>query len=226
MVKGEAYVDSHRGNLAYPHACDSIAKYLTNRLDIVIYNEIIPELDRFTTVATKIYRDKRSYENVWDPKFDREDFIQKLGNDAIVDADVRRVLPYYAKGLKDKVIGYIVDWVCIGGQIRNQWEDDNVHNLFRDTIPQDYHPEYWIVTYTNEAYYYYFYYAVDPGNYAEAKKTGKPTPKWNELKKMFPIDEIMGQTDLTVYRRESLQRFNFMNVGWKTTIDSTIVNKQ
>ncbi|MEI6119043.1 MAG: hypothetical protein WCP92_07720 [bacterium] len=224
IVSHENYVDSHRGNLSYPEACDVIANLGVVELDGVLFNEMPEELNTFVKVTTNIYRNPKDYKKWWDSKFGRSDLIKELGDDAIVDEDVRRVLPYLAKGIKNKVIPYVVDGICYGGGVRNQWTDDGIQTTFRDTIPSDFNPEYWIVTYQNEAYYYYYYYAVDPGNYAEAKKMGAHVPTVTELQQMFPYEEIRKQTDLNVYRKETLKQYNFTKADWKPAV-AVVVTK-
>ena len=221
----EDYIDSHRGNLSHPDACDAVANLGVQELDGILFDEIPEELNTFTKVATNIYRNPDDYKKWWDRKFGRSDFIKELGDDAIVDEDVWRVLPYLAKGIKNKVIPYVVDGICYGGGIRDQSVDDGIQNTFRDTIPLDFNPESWIVTYKNEAYYYYYYFAVDPSNLAEAKKMGVATPTVAELQVMFPYEETRKQTDLKAYREITRKKYDFTKPGWKPAVVSTVSTK-
>jgi hypothetical protein len=214
----EDYINSHRGNLSHPDDCAVIANLGVQELDGVLFGEMPEELNTFTKVATNIYRNPKDYKKWWDSKFGRNDFIKELGDDAIIDEDVRRVLPYLSKGIKNKVIPYVVDGICYGGGVRVQWIDDGIQTTFRDTIPSDFNSESWIITYKNEAYYYYYYYAVDPGNYAEAKKMGVATPSVAELQNMFPVEEIKQQSDLKAYREITRKKYDFTKVNWKPAV--------
>lgn len=225
IVNHEDYVNSHRGNLSHPDACDAIARLGANELIPILFKELPGELNTFVTVATDIYRKKADYENFWDNNFGRNDFIKELGGDAIVDNDVRRVLGLLSQGIRGKVIPYVVDGICRGGGVRDQGIDDNFYNTFTDTIPSDIDHPTWKVTYYDEAYYYYYYYAIDPGNYAEAKKMGLPVPTIDELQQLFPLEEIKQQKDLNAYREITRKKYDFTKPNWKPVTAQTTTEK-
>lgn len=195
----ENYIDNHRGGLSNPNACDEIAIMGQHELDTVIHNEILSEIDAFVTKATAIYRDENNR------GMKRKDFIDKLGNHAIIDQDVRRVLTYYPIALFDKMIGYVVDDICYGGGVRSNEADYSAQHLFGDTIADYITHDFWVVTHTQEIYYYYFYFAVNPANYAEESKAGR-APSIREMIQMFPPEEIMKSKDLNEYRKAAMKK--------------------
>lgn len=215
LVQAEDYVDAHRGNLTHPDACDQIARLKADEIAAIIYEEIPEELDLFVKVATGIYRDPDQYKKWYDGSFGRNDFIKELGGEAIMDDNLRRCLSYYPRMFKDRVIVYVVDGICYGGGVRDQWTDDVFQNMFMDTISAEIEHEYWIPTNYDELYYYLYYFAVDPGNYAEAKKMNAPTPTIQEMQAMFPVEEIKKQTNLNAYREQTRQKYDFRQPDWK-----------
>ncbi len=225
LVVGEQYVDAHRGGLSHPDACDAIANKITKGIQKKLYSEIIPELDMFVASATEMYRKKDEYKdmsNWW--KVSRTYLIKKLkGKDKdIVDDDVVRVLPLYAEMLDKRIIPYVMDNICYGGGVRDVWTDNMIKNTFVDTIPYDLTHQPWVITPWWECYYYFYYYAVDPGNYAEAKSMGMNVPSVDSLMVIFPIEEIKNQTDLREYRKESIKKYDFMQADWKPVPTSKV----
>ena len=218
IVDGELYVDAHRGGLSHPDACDAIAVLITDDIENTWKGEAIDELDGFTISATDIYRKQEGYESIWNWwDVTRTKLIKELqGKDKdIVNDEVVRALPIFAKMLESRVIPYVMDGICYGGGVRNDWTDQWIRGTFNDTIPYDIdHPSYK-PTPRMECYYYIYYYAVDPGNYAEAKSMGMTVPSVDSLQVMFPITEIKQQTDLVAYRKQTQQKYDFRQPDWK-----------
>lgn len=236
MVDGEDETDDARGaGSGYTlEECAEIALFQRDKANLAWKTENPHEMDVFIDVASDLYRAEENRT----ASTDEDDIIKRkkklrnqLGDGAIMDEDVRRILPVFADHVSSAILDYVVDTLLFGGGTRI--EDPNgmptnerewyIYNFLQAEIWGNDHPRY-IEKYEDYIYYYFYYFAIDPANYAEAKKAGLPVPPLEEVMEQFPPEKIAefvgkptkdGKTDRQQFKEWTLTQVDYMQPDWK-----------
>ncbi len=247
MVDGEASTDEARGaGSGYTlEDCAEIALFQRDEANLAWKLENPEEMNVLIDVASNLYRASENRTAATDedaiPKRKRE-LRDQLGNEAIVDADVRRILPVFAEHITACVLDYVVDTLLFGGGTRIENPDGlpanerelYIYNFLQSDIWGNEHPRY-IEKYEDYIYYYFYYFAIDPANYAEAKKAGLPVPPLEEIMEQFPPEKIQefvgkptkdGKTDREQFQEWTLTQVDYMQPDWKpVAVEATPARK-